>query len=634
MKEKALGQNTIQTTTPQDHTSKEILPLSISKRLPSLSFAEKNSCISSKMKGSCKSIVDHSGDTIREVSNTTSSTNAATSTDVGAVAAARTSTQCSCTPCCTCIHTDHEKLNLLSSVSIRQSSTHINGSTSQVKPSASARTITVGDIDSSSCNEDVSRGDSAASASFEFVFPCLSIDAASPSLPQDDTSSIVALLKRTVSVRLENASTDQLQIQSLLMQSFPASQPLHKVFTYLIHRRLEYWIDTLRRAISHEDQGSDSNNKRVLAALLDVQSSIYVHSDLQVKFRFNGNPGFGRDNSNCDADNSADEIMKMEKELADALKTMRRGCTTSIVRSILAEESRQNNCSTSRTPSQGIASSLLFPDIGCMDQKIHHVHPLTDDFDGDESMKKVTVPFCLDASAYVTAQIGDELEHNQSVVFQTAGAVTACYESSSLVRVELTLNTHQLYSCLEKEARSVARSTAESVLLNAVTEQELCGNKTDSCRLDNYHSSAAAFATGVSKKREHPALVTPRPTYPTPASPKPCENGSGVHSLVGTPPIAVSPITITMTPRRSTSTGISATPLSPIVSIRKLPLVSPPPARNKRLKLPFQRQKHMSDCTLGPYVPSFDTSSSDSSFAGKSIVEDVAGALTALKHSN
>ena len=49
------------------------------------------------------------------------------------------------------------------------------------------------------------------------------------------------------------------------------------------------------------------------------------------------------------------------------------------------------------------------------------------------------------------AQIGDELEHNQSVVFQTAGAVTACYESSSLVRVELTLNTHQLYSCLEKD---------------------------------------------------------------------------------------------------------------------------------------------------------------------------------------
>lgn len=634
MKEKALGQNTIQTTTPQDQTSKEVLPLSISKQLPSLSFAENFACTSKTMKGSCKSIVDHVGDTIREVNNMISGTYGATSTDVGAVAPGRTSTQCSSTPYCTCIPMDHEKLNLLSSVSIRQSSTHVNGSTSQVKPSASARTITVGDVDSSSCNEDVSLGNSTASASFEFVFPCLSIDAESTSLLQDDNSSIAALLKRTNSVRLENTSTDQLQIQSLLTQAFPASQPLHKVFTYLIHRRLEYWIDTLRRAVSQEDPGSDSKNKRVLAALLDVQSSIYVHSDLKVKFRFNGNPGFATDHSSCDVDNNADEIMKMEKELADALKTMRRGCTTSIVRSILAEESRQNIYSTGRIPSQDIASSLLFPDIGYMDQKIHHVHPLTDDFDDDESMKKVTVPFCLDASAYVTAQIGDELEHNQSVVFQTAGAVTACYESSSLVRVELTLNTHQLYSCLEKEARSVARSTAESVLLNAVTEQELSGNKTDSCRLDNYHSSAAASAKGVSRKREHPALVTPRPTYLAPASPKPCENGNGVYSLVGTPPIAVSPITITMTPRRCTSTGISATPLSPIVSIRKLPLVSPPPARNKRLKLPFQQQKHVSDSTLGPYVPSFDTSSSGCSFAGKSIVEDVAGALTALKHSN
>jgi hypothetical protein len=425
-----------------------------------------------------------------------------------------------------------------------------------------------------------------------------------------------------------------LQIQDLLTQSFPASQPLHKVFTYLIHRRLEYWIDTLRRAVSQEDQGRDSNNKRVLAALLDVQSSIYVHSDLKVKFRFDGKSGLGMDHSTDDADSNGEEIMKMEKELADALKTMRRGCTPTLVRSILAEESRLNNYSTSRTPSQDIASSLLFPDIGCMDQKIHHVQPLTDESDGDESMKKVIVPFCLDASAYVTAQIGDELEHNQSVVFQTAGAVTACYESSSLVRVELTLNTQQLYSCLEKEARSVARSTAESVLLNAVTEQELSGNKTDSSSFDSHQSSAVALAKGVSKKREHPALVTPRPTYPAPASPKPRDNGYGVHSLVGAPPIAVSPITITMTPRRSTSTSISSTPLSPIVSIRKLPLVSPPPAKNKRFKLPFQQQQHVSNSTLGPYVPTFDTSSRDHLYAGKSIVEDVAGALTALKHSN
>jgi len=632
MKKKALGQNTIQMTTSQDQTSKETLPSFISNQQPSLLFSEKFSCPSINMKRSCKSIFDHSGDTMKKVGNIPTGTSTSTSVSVAADrTSGTTQTQGSRITLCTTARrgTDHEKLNLLSSVSSRRSSTHVNGSTPQLKPSANARTITVGDVDSSSCNEDA-----AVSAGFEFVFPCLSLDVESTSLLPDDILSIAALLKRPISVRLENASTNQLQIQNLLTQSFPASQPLHKVFTYLIHRRLEYWIDTLRRAVSQEDQCSDSNNKRVLAALLDVQSSIYVHSDLKVKFRLDGNSGAGMDQSTNDADSNAEEIMKIEKELADALKTMRRGSTPTLVRSIQAEESQHNTHSTSRTPSQDIASSLLFPDIGCMDQKIHHVQPLTDDSDDDELMKKVTVPFCLDALAYVTAQIGDELEHNQSVVFQTSGAVTACYESSSLVRVELTINTQQLYSCLEKEARSVARSTAESVLLNAVTEQELSGNKTDSSSSDSHQSSTVALAKGFSKKCEHPALVTPRPTYPVPTSPKPYDNGYGVHSLVGAPPIAVSPITITMTPRRNTSTGISATPLSPIVSIRKLPLVSPPPAKNKRFKLPFQQQKHECNSTLGPYVPTFDTSSRDHLFSGKSIVEDVAGALTALKHSN
>ncbi len=338
------------------------------------------------MKRSCKSIFDHSGDTMKKVGNIPTGTSTSTSVSVAADrTSGTTQTQGSRITLCTTARrgTDHEKLNLLSSVSSRRSSTHVNGSTPQLKPSANARTITVGDVDSSSCNEDA-----AVSAGFEFVFPCLSLDVESTSLLPDDILSIAALLKRPISVRLENASTNQLQIQNLLTQSFPASQPLHKVFTYLIHRRLEYWIDTLRRAVSQEDQCSDSNNKRVLAALLDVQSSIYVHSDLKVKFRLDGNSGAGMDQSTNDADSNAEEIMKIEKELADALKTMRRGSTPTLVRSIQAEESQHNTHSTSRTPSQDIASSLLFPDIGCMDQKIHHVQPLTDDSDDDELMKK------------------------------------------------------------------------------------------------------------------------------------------------------------------------------------------------------------------------------------------------------
>lgn len=594
--------------TSQDQPSRDPLP-SVSKKqsiLPDIP-----SCID--MEESNRSIVNHDVDSDRKVGNLPS-------------IADRTSTHGSRTTGTTST-ADIKKLNLLSSVSAGQS-TCVTRST-LLQPSTNARTITVGDLGSSSM-EDLFRG---TVASYEFVFPCLSIDIDSSLLllPQE-SSSIPALLARPVSVFVENPSTGNLQIQDLLAQSFPASQQLHKVFTSLIHRRLEFWIDTLRRAVSLEEQGCDSNNKRVLAALLDVQSSIYVHSDLKVKFGFNGNSGLVNYQSNSAADTNTDEMMKIEQELADTLKTMRGGCSTTL-RAMLTEETQQNTIS-SKPLSQDIAASLLFPDIGCAETYCQkdQVDPLADDAEDDESRKKVTVPLCLDASAYVSAQIGDELEHNQSVGLQTGGAVTAYYEASSLVRVELTLNTQQLYCRLEKEARSVARSTAESVLLNAVTEQELSGSRTNSS-LDQHHAAAVVSVEGMNKGHEQPAPVTPRATYAAPVSPKTCDKGYGVRSLQGAPPIAVSPITITTTPRRNNSNAISTTPPSPIVSIRKLPLVSPPPAKNKRLKLPFQQQNRLSNIH-SPYLPVFRTSFSDHLFGGKSIVEDVAGALTALKHSN
>lgn len=496
---------------------------------------------------------------------------------------------------------EHKKLNLLSQVSAGQ---RTQNTSTILRPLPNARCVTtVGNIDFN-IRDGLLPG---TMTTCEFIFPCLSIHGGDlleqreqrqfigglmrgNASSLEDRLSISALLKRPASISLHKLSyPGKLRLQDLLTQSFPASQSLHNVFTFLIHQRLDYWLDTLRRAVSQEDKDCDSNNKRVLAALLDVQSSINVHSDLKINFSINGE----QESKKKYQSSASEEIMMMEQQLADTLKTMKGGRLTTA--DLAHEEAGSKNISwgTTAVAPQGI-HSLLFPDIESptTSMKQHPSKPLADGCTNcdDASKRRITVPLLFNASACVTAQIGEELEHSQTVVFRAEGVMTAYYEASSLTRIELYLNTDELCACLEREARSVARSAAESVLLNAVTEQGLLESITRS--LHHRHLVAAKGMKNEQRGPSSTALVSPRAAVTAPVSPKrDTHRKYGVRSLLGSPPIAVSPITITTTaPRQAGSTD--NTPPTPTVALRNLPLVSPPPSKHRLLNLPsFQQQK-------------------------------------------
>ena len=541
------------------------------------------------------------------------------------------------------VSSEHKKLNLLSQVSAGQ---RTQNTSTILRPLPNARCVTtVGNIDFN-IRDGLLPG---TMTTCEFIFPCLSVHGGDlleqreqrqfigglmrgNASSLEDRLSISALLKRPASISLHKLSyPGKLRLQELLTQSFPASQSLHNVFTFLIHQRLDYWLDTLRRAVSQEDKDCDSNNKRVLAALLDVQSSINVHSDLKINFSINGE----QESKNKDQSSASEEIMMMEQQLADTLKTMKGGRLTSA--DVIHEEAvtKSNSWGTTVAP-QGI-NSLLFPDIEPRTTSIkqHPSKPLADGCTNcdDASKRSITVPLLFDASACVTAQIGEELEHSQTVMFRAEGVVTAYYEASSLTRIELYLNTDELFACLEREARSVARSAAESVLLNAVTEQELLESSTAGL----YHHHLVAIKSNKDEHRgpSSTALVSPRAAVTAPVLPKrDTHRKYGVRSLLGSPPIAVSPITITTTaPRQAGSTD--NTPPTPTVAFRNLPLVSPPPSKHRLLNLPSFQQQKRKNFGPNPFVPVFRSNiTAHHNTGGSTIVDDVAGALTALKHSN
>ena len=517
---------------------------------------------------------------------------------------------------------EHRKLDLLSDVSADQCTAH--SWTNAVRDA-------VGNMDSKNSGILPVTG----GAKYELVFPCLSLngnleppndknkvnsfvgDVLGAGSLLEDNFYIQGLLKRPLATPLQNLLERKLSPEHC-HHSFPC-QSLHKLFTALIHRRLRYWLELLKRAVSLEDQDCDSNKKRVLAALLDVQSSIQVNDDLTVKFSTNGEEAVRNPTTDMD------EVLKMEQELADTLNTMKGGSMLGRagVSSMSSKEAKRDRSVESK--------DLFFPEIDDIRRQLKPTGP-------EESNNTITLPLLFEARASVTAQIGEELEHKQSVMFQTTGTVKGYFDvesrDCSLVRVELSLNTDELYASVEKQARSVARSTAESVLLNAATEEEL----------DSNHSSSLP-ASGVKIEEDYDSNygqdeVFPSAAFPadtkTPSSPKQMWANSpfGVHASFG-PPITVSPIT---TPgARRTSLG-EKTP-SPPVSFAQIPLVSPPPsavssATTQKRRI-FSSSVNIFDFPYSkrsktdPFVPLLRGTKD---LSGN--VEDVAGALTALKHSN
>ena len=394
---------------------------------------------------------------------------------------------------------------------------------------------------------------------------------------------------------------------------------IKKLFNSLIHHRLGFWIAKLKRAVDLEEEDVDTNNKRVLVALLDVQDSMEVDDDVDIAFTV------VRDRSHSIINAEMQEIVRMEQELADTLASMKHGSNGFVPGSPLpsfhpAIVRRKNTSDNVAKPKP----TLLLPNLLKTDTSASPVPQVVHD---------ISVPIVMDASARVRTQIGEDLEQGHTVGFGVSGSVVGYFIESSesayeWIGVELKLDTEELYTNMEKQARLVARSTAESVLLNAMTEEKAESDYSSADQEESRASNSSSDHPQASSEDNDSAEESDvsEPVIAGKTLSMPLASPRLIKAAAFSPPISVSPIS---SPRRH------YTP-SPLQVESGLPLVSPPPlpgytlASSDRLSLKPKRLGFMTGSfTLEPASKRSKASSSPTD----GIDEDIAGALTALKNA-
>jgi hypothetical protein len=454
--------------------------------------------------------------------------------------------------------------------------------------------------------------------------------------------------------RLSAALEQSPDEQTVCSKDCYLSCAIRKLFSSLIHHRLGFWIEKLQRAVALEEDDVDTNNKRVLVALLDVQSSTKVEDCVDIAFRV------VRDRSHSTINAEMQEVFRMEQELADTLASMKHGAKGFEPGSPLPtfhppKPLNRRNSSASKPISKD-DTNLFLPrlnkaGIHANARSKQDTKPAASTAPREVIIKEVSVPIVMDARARVRTQIGYDLEQGHTVGFGVSGSVVGYYqesESSSAttttewIGMELKLNTEELYANMEKQARVVARSTAESVLLNAMTEEhaetDYHSSESTSARERDTTQSSSSSSYGSSDRHGSGSTDEEDDRHHEESKPK-SRHLHGIAPIIRastfSPPVSVSPIT---SPRRH------QTPSPHGDAMGVLPLVSPPPIQGGAAMLSLSATERLpltpKRAGVGRMPGSFTVEPSlkrqrlsPPAADNTDLDQDVVGALTALKNT-
>jgi len=286
----------------------------------------------------------------------------------------------------------------------------------------------------------------------------------------DENSDLAKLIRRPMTTPLlsllssENEESPACKLVGNEQQHSYLQESLHALFRFLVHRRLDNWMQLLDRVINLKNNNNNHGDRqKVFSALQEVEKSIVVENTLSLNFHI----------APQTHDHSSEK--KLEEELAKlaaAAMTSMKG---------LGEE-------------KNLTSALSSNPV----KKRRREGPepatkrTTDKHDTDSTQRKISLSLVICVSGSVSAQIAPELNQQQTFSFHTSGEITGTFTVSpdgeeiipgnvqaqdsqeflSLVGVDFNLNTEELVECMERQARFVVRSAAESVMLNIATEGE------------------------------------------------------------------------------------------------------------------------------------------------------------------